>query len=317
MTVRNVQWYDLNAGRSYPIDESATRTDDDGVALSDDVITDLSIRMPIAAGTKLFLSDLCVTAGGLVTAAFSVTDDSELESLYDRPGLVISVLRPEPGKCYMMRGEHETVGGCIVFGDGILKPIRQRFTSWTQSLVCPRAVTWYNDWQVQGIKKPYGTPLTGLIRLKAGNDIEIVKACREIPDGNTGDGCDNESSVAREVIVIRLKNNTATNANVFETYSGVCGRPESNSCPDPQPVEFIAGVRPDCCGKITIEFKGCATPGEIVNGGNGVVVDCGIGLAAVCVNPTHLPDEDGRLPNEYDGDSESSEAISEINLCDS
>lgn len=106
--------------------------------------------------------------------------------------------------------------------------------------------------------------MTGLVTLKEGPDIEIVKECWEIPVRAAYENCEDLNTQSREVIVIRLKNSLGDDSrNVFDIYKGPCGgRPETRSCGNPEPLEFISGVAPDCCGRITIELRGCAVPGQ-------------------------------------------------------
>jgi hypothetical protein len=147
------------------------------------------------------------------------------------------------------------------------------------------------------------------------------------------------STVRTSTIIVRLKESTLGSGsalvpastgsqrnNVFETYAGPCaGRPESYTCGDPQPIENIGGVIPDCCGNITMVFRGCATlsnadlayeldPETSLSIGerltSGVVIDCNLGLSDACLTPDRLPDEDGVLPNEYDDLCESLSSIS-------
>lgn len=333
MAVTNKQWYNLNAARSFPLDESALLISDSGESVPNNVITDLSIRFPKSAGKYVYLSDMSVTANGLVTVAFIASDtapnvvgcseNSEVSESIESPAtpiLAVSLYQPTIGKCYSLQSQYPGAGGCIVFGDGIVDtPFIFRSTSSTRTLVSPKAATWTTELPVKGLSKPYAqTRLTGLINLKAGNDIEIVRECREIPSGESPEPCDDTSTQMRNVIVVRLKDTGAadTARNVYDVYKGPCGgRPESRTCDDPQPIEFISGVGPDCCGVLTIELRGCAVPGKIVSGAAGVILDCGLGLSDVCIHPTHLPDADGVLPNEYEGDC--ADAVSELDLCSS
>jgi hypothetical protein len=146
-------------------------------------------------------------------------------------------------------------------------------------------------------------------------------------------------TVRNTTVIIRLKESTlgsgsalvpattgSSRTNVFEAYCGPCaGRPESHTCGDPQPIEQLGGVTPDCCGNISLVFQGCATisdtnlaieidPETSLSIGDspcqGVIIDCNLGLSDACLTPDRLPDEDGRLPNEYDDLCESLSSIS-------
>jgi len=62
-----IQWYNENEGRAYPVDEQATRLDDAGQRLPDDILVDLSIMVPPthvgAFVSSVRLSSTSVTIG--------------------------------------------------------------------------------------------------------------------------------------------------------------------------------------------------------------------------------------------------------------
>lgn len=112
---------------------AASGLSDTGELLPPNIVTDLSIRFPRVAGKYAYLSDLSVTANGLVTVAFMCSEhtprtdscdsesseSSENSETPDTPVLAISVLNPEVGKCYLLESQYPGAGGCIVFGDGV------------------------------------------------------------------------------------------------------------------------------------------------------------------------------------------------------
>lgn len=314
----NQSWYDRNAGRAYPVDDHATSTDDSGGILESHILADARLRWPSAAGKYAFISSIAVTRR-LVTVTFLASDSLDAVSGFT-PLAVVSVLDPVPYRAYAVQGQYPGAGGYITFGDALKDgPTSHRFSLPKQSYLCPQAARTYGPIPVTSVSAgALGSKLTGIVPLSGGNDIEIVKECREIPVALVGDPCDPESSTAREVIVIRLKNkqnnqnDSDTDRNVFDIYKGCCqGRPESRNCGDPQPIESINGLQPNCCGVLVLRFAGCARP-SITPDQSTIVLDCGLGLGDACNNDLRLPDADGRLPNEYDGDCE--EAISEISL---
>jgi hypothetical protein len=167
-----------------------------------------------------------------------------------------------------------------------------RFSTSAQGLLMPHVARKYRAAPITGVSK-YGslTALTGIVRLAGGDDIEIVGEEREI------------DSVIRQTAVIRLKSKPEAieEGSIYEKYVGPCGvRPESNNCGDPAPIEFVNSVAPDCCGNVTLEFRGCADVRFIQNETCSVAIGCNFGLSEACVTPDKLPDETGRLPNEYD-----------------
>ena len=312
----NQTWLDRNAGRQYPVDDSATGTDDAGLALTSTILADARLRWPRSAGQYAFISAASVTQR-LVTVTFLASEALDSAGSF-LPLAAVSVLDPVPYKPYPISGQMPGVGGYVVFGEAIKDgPVSHRFSLPEQSFLSPQTARPYGALPVLSISAGgLGGQLSGIIKLSGGNDIEVVKECREVPVELVGESCDPLSAVAREVVVVRLKNKNQTEdtvRNVFDIYKGCCqGRPESGNCGDPQPIEKINGIEPNCCGTIVIKLSGCAVP-AITEDGHGIVIDCGIGLVDACNSDLRLPDADGRLPNEYDGDCE--EAISEISLC--
>lgn len=293
MPVRHAHWYTLNDSREYPVDETASCRADDGERLPTDVLVDLRLRWPSYLGRYAFIGGVSITPyAASITLQASTTllnDDSE-----HTPLAVLTVARADlkQGRAYALQPQVDGVYGYAVFGNGITREYQGRFSTPAQTILTPRAARAYLAPPVTGMRRVGNqTSLTGLIRLKGEAPLEIVKEAREI-DG-----------ILRDVAVIRLVNDPAGVENVFETYAGPCGgRPESRSCPDPQPIEFINAVGPDCDGVLELEFKGCAIAGHLVDdlGGDagGVVIDCALGLGDSCL-PSFLPDHEGRLPSEY------------------
>ena len=323
MAVRNMNWYDLNSARDYPLDAVATCVADDGRRLPSHFLADLYLKFPSTAANYAYLGAITVTSQivtVVILGAQSLTDP--------RPIPLASVSIPGPvdaWRQYPVEALYPGVGGWIVFGHGVedVQRFSARFSTAQQSFFTPRAAKAYDPLPVTDLGNLNQDPaLTGLIMLLGGNDIEIVGECRTIPGypANAWETCEDllHNTPGRPCIVIRLKNtstNSAQARNVFAVYASPClNTPESETCGDPPPIEFIGPVQPDCCGNITIKFRGCATVSAItasatinpdgsqtvVPTDNGVVIDCGLGMLQSCVTADNLPDEHGKLPNQYD-----------------
>ena len=286
MALRNQNWYDLNESRPWPVDDSAKLLDRDGARLSHDLIVDLYMRFPQELGERAYISSITISPG-IVTVNLLGTGPNFA------PMAAITLRRPvEPYRQYELDSLYKGVGGWIVFGSGIRDTTNNRlvFDDSLQSLLLAQTARKYLKLPVYSIGKLFAEPgLTGLVKLSGGNDIEIVREEIEI------------NEVVRDAAVVRLKNKRTTgdSRNLLEIYAGTCGqRPESLNCGDPEPIQSINTVVPDCCGNINVEFRGCGDVSSI-EGECGVVVDCGFGLGAACKTEDRLPDSDGRLPNEY------------------
>lgn len=322
MPIRNQSWFNLNEERPYPVDDSATLADDAGKQMPTHILVDLSLSFPRSAGQYVYVSAVAV-GPGQVSLVFLAVED--IGSTTPVPIAVVSLPRPvDRFRQYPLESMYPGVGGWVVLGGGVDEaiPYYGKFSLATQSLISPRAARWYPDLPVTSVGKFYGEKLTGLVSLVGGSDIEIVKECREIP-GQPVEiydpsycGTDELGTKVREVIVFRLKDKLGgKERNVFDAYRGRCGnRPESRTCDDPQPIEFIGPVPPDCCGNIFIDLTGCAYISGVmeiatyneadslseINGSCGVIVDCGLDLPDACKKKGDLPDSDGNLPSHDD-----------------
>jgi len=283
--MQNLEWYNRNDQRSWPIDETATLLADDGTRLPHNILSDIMLRFPETLGATAFISSVAVSPH-IVSVTLQATGDFS-------PLGTVAVPRPvDIGRHYAIEPADDGVAGWIVFGTGVDEygTLSMRFSTPAQTAIKAGAARAYRALPVRSIGKlTAGAGLEGVVRLFGGDDIKVYK------DSATVDG------VLRDVIRIGLADKLGDGHAVLSKYVGSCGqRPESRNCPDAQPIEFINNVAPDCCGNITIEFRGCgdiATPNA---GDCGVVVNCDFGLSVACISGDRLPDEDGRLPNEYD-----------------
>ncbi len=303
MPVRNLHWYNANEGRAYPVDDGASCVSDTGVRLPSDIISDMNLRWPSTLGNHAFITAVSNT-NALVTvtlqAAISPTDTTSFTPL-----AVLTVRKPvQIGRMYPVNPQVPGVGGWIVFGNGVTgEPYSGRFSSPQQSLVTPRAGRAYRPMPVSSVQVEHANQkLTGMVLLKASDPLTITKEERFI------------EGVNHDCIVVRLVDGAGIDGfpvpadanaisgfkpkSVFETFAGPCaGRPESNTCGCPNPIQFVNAVAPDCGGTITIEFQGCAQVASI-GGGDGIALSCEFGLTDACL-PEQLPSSEGLLPSEY------------------
>ena len=256
MPVIAQNWYDLNSVRPYPLHDSATRTSDTGERLPNDIIVDLRLSFPNTLGNFAGLASCSVT-GSLVSLVFGAASN-----LDDTPAPVASLTLEKPVDLFRphaLSPLYDGVAGWVVLGEGTVDRFSGRFSTLRQGLLCSRAAEPYRPSPLVSVgKQGVAPPLAGLVRLMAGNDIEIVREKREIPGHRpyppTGGNL-------RDVIVIRLrKGKTAEETKeILDRYRGPCeGRPISGTCGDPPPIESINGVIPDCLGNITIYVTGYA-----------------------------------------------------------
>lgn len=287
MTSRNPNWNNLNTLRPWPFDATATLTDDTGKAVPTEIIADLLLRFPASLGVRAWISALSVTPH-LVTCVIS-SASGDFQTLAS-----ISTPLPQFGQTvHTLRAHGPGIGGWIVWGTDLEQYQGVwRFSSPQQTLLMPRTAWPYTSLPVTTLSiQGMDQPLRDLVKLQAGNDIRITKQIREI------------AGVLREAIVFELdtENTAETGRNILNEYRGPCQtRPESGTCADGFPIEFINNVAPDCCGRIQIVLTGCVAVSQInENGECGVEIACPITFDDACTREKRLPDEHGKLPNEF------------------
>lgn len=299
MAVRNAHWYDRNETQAYPLDETADCTDAAGVYLPPDILADLNLRYPAAYGAYPFVAAVTVTPT-LVTLAIQAADSLEAPTTLT-PLAVLTARQPAAeGRLLALTPLLPGVGGWAVLGGGVRdRSYTGRFAGPRHGLLCRRAARAYRALPVAGLQRLHAAnALTGVVRLVGDAPVQITAEDRDLPGVGT-----------RRVVVFRLADRDATDGfvrpaeagrtqSVFQEFAGPCaGRPESRTCGDPQPVEFVNNVGPDCDGVLTIEFKGCVVPAKL--GDHAILLDAAMSLSRVCV-PAYIPAPDGRLPGEYD-----------------
>lgn len=338
MPIRNPEWYDRCSVMPYPISDEATGLDDAGQQIPTNLVVDLSCYFSEDLGRRAYIGSLTVTRT-MVNVVLMATD-ADATTATTLPLAYLQLRKPiNPFQCYPLEPVGGSAfGGWITFGRAATETgadsvdYRGRFSSPAQSLLLPSTCWALKSPQIPGVGK-LGLPgrLSGLVTLKAGTDIEITRECLALPLILPDLGkapCDPSNSALREVIVVRLKETSigpTAEESVLSRYSGLCGgRPESGTCGDPAPIETIAGVSPDCCGNITLVFRGCTRlleTAEWINRidnpptslmANVVMVACPLTLEDVCITQDRLPDAEGNLPNEYTDLCESVSFVSEI-----
>ncbi len=270
MGVLHHNWLNAQASRRYPLDDNATGTGDDGTRLNDDIIVDLHLRWPSVAGQYAFIGGITVT-DTILTVVILAADSPESAANFT-PLAVVTVRQPATEYSYYnLNPIYPGVGGFIAFGD-TSEQFSIRFSTPRQGLLAPKVGRPYAELPIPSMRK-FGRSdgLTGLVRILAGPDIEIVKEVVNV------------AGTELDALVVRLQVATS-DRNPLADYIGPCGkRPESQNC-DRTGIQSINGVTPDCHGNLEIEFRGLVA--ENYNGcgsdGAGVTIEQSLGIADVC-----------------------------------
>lgn len=267
MPVRNQNWYDLQSGRRYPLDDRSTGIDDAGGPIEDDVLADCHLRFPSTLGNYAFVQSITITPA-LVTVVFGVA-----EELTDTEGptiaaLTVPKLSLSAGVNYTVQPLVAGVAGWVAFGQGVQEHFIGRYSTPAQTLISPRCARPYTPLPIPTLgKQQLATSLQGLISILGIPPVEAFYDEVTI-DGNPA-----------KAIVFRLMTQF-NNTNPLQTFLSACGeRPESGTCPK-VPLETINGVPPDCDGNINLLFDGfVALPFENCGG---IDILSSIGLAEAC-----------------------------------
>jgi len=280
MPVRNQNWYDLQAGRRYPLDDRSTGLSDTGAMLDDSILVDCHIRFPSNIGAVAFVQAITVS-NTLVTVLVGVADEALTQNSV-RTIAAVSVTKPaQLNKNYAITALVPGVAGWVVFGAGIATDFTARYTAPSQSLLLPRCARAYRPLPIPTIGRVnLGTALTGIVKLEALAPVVAERKTLTIADKTVN------------AIEFRLAGNlTNVTYNPYSYFLGTCGqRPESGTCPK-QPIESINGIVPDCNGNITITGDGIDIYPFVDGGGLGL--DVPFGLADICDKPTTKPPRQG------------------------
>lgn len=268
MSIRNLNWYNLQTTRRYPLDDSAIGETDDGRNLPNDILVDAHIRFPESVGKHAYVQAITISAG-LVTVLIGASEDTEAEGATIA---AVSLVRPvSQNRNYDLQAFVPGTAGWITFGPGVLEAnFAGRFASPKQSLISARCARPYRPLPIPSIgKQGLATTLSNQVTLVATSPVEAVY----------GQVTVNNKTV--NAITFRLNRNDATLAyNPLSNFLSTCGqRPESGTCPK-TPIETINGVAPDCYGNIQIDFTNLV--GRNFTDCGGIDVLTPLSLSKVC-----------------------------------
>lgn len=286
MPVRNQNWYDLQEGRRYPLDDRSTGIDDNGNPIADDIIVDCHIRFPETIGRFAFFNALHVSPN-IVTAIISVADDIT-DGANFKPIATVALAKPmQIGTNYPITPLVTGVAGWVAFGSGAGEDFEGRYSTPIQSFISPRCARPYRPLPIPTLSKiNLSTTLTGLVNVLAKTpvvatyyDETTLPAESRLRKYNPETGENNTDPI--KAIIFRLAGDLVA-FNPLKEYGGDCkGRPESKTCAKPG-LQNINGVTPDCDGNIQITAAGMSILPFENCGGFDIVTDNG--LSAACGN---------------------------------
>lgn len=226
-TSSHIEWCNENEGRAYPVSETATRVDDTGKTLPNDIIADMGLVLP-QLYSELRISSVYVSPQ-IVSVAISCSTGGLLTGSFSRTGLV-------PYAAYALTPLVEGVSGWIVFGNHrAVVSERFLFSTAAQAGVELRAVRLIPPPGVTKFLRRGGDPTVqaqGLIRLEADSSFEIIKD----PDN-------------AQNIIVRLRQDSQAR------FSEPCSQQASADFCGVPPIRRIANVPAGSTGEIGIRFE--------------------------------------------------------------
>ena len=242
MAVRNLNWYNLQSTRRYPLSDNATGETDDGKSLPNNIIVDCNITLEKWNDffTKPYLAAVTVSPG-IVTAVFN-----------DEYGAIAAVSLPKPvdiNRHYTLEPLRNGVAGWVVFGYGIDTNFFGRFSSAKQSEINSRSYRFWPGPVTSMAVDGSVDVLQGLVRLKF--DAPLTYRIERVESSSNI----NDAGYINAVFIGLDKNLLSENYDPESHFLADCGkRPESETCPK-TPIITINGVYPDCAGNIDITFR--------------------------------------------------------------
>lgn len=284
MAIVNLNWYNLQSLRRYPLADSCTGETDDGKSLPNDIIVDCKIQFPndeLPTIIKIPFLEAVTVSPTIVTVVIGVEEyDRETSQRKKYSVAAAAVVKPaEAGVHYAITPLIDGVAGWIVFGDGIETLFSGRFSSPAQTKLQERCVRGYTKLPINGVKIAGSeTALTGVIRLNV--DEPLKATVKKISVDHGGE------PTAYNAIFIGLDEQLLTDEyNPFSFFLHKCaGRPESGTCPKPG-IQTINGLGPDCYGNLDIVFE---TLNSLTFPG-GLAITTDYGIADACQEGKKLP----------------------------
>lgn len=283
MTI-NADWYAKNGSRGYPFSAAATLIDAQGINLPEDIIVDISLRCEADLDSHVFVSSISIDSNVSITLSRTTPDVATVATL------LVPTDNALVGKTYSLTPILPNTFGTIVLG-GInhLVGRQWRFESAAQSGLTRSAFQAIPKANRNRFGYIGARDFLNPLRLLGQRNIDVNRKTLSL------------EGELREAVVFSLIDATdqSQDQSALSLYAGECDRrPESRTCLDPQPIENISGVKPDCCGRIFIEFRGCAELTR-VNNHCGVLINCETQVADTVKPSDKLPADDGRLPSEF------------------
>jgi len=271
MSIRNLNWYNLQTTRRYPLDDTAVgEADEIRDNLPNDILVDAHLRYPSTLGTYAYVQGITISPG-IVTVLIGVSESPDAEG-----ATIAAVTAVQPAAAntnYSVQALVPGVAGWITFGPGIETAFSGRYSFPAQTLISQRCARPYRPLPIPSLGKlGLATTLSDQITIVGESPVEVVRQKVQI------------DNVEVDAVVFRSnQNDVSLNYNPYAYFLGSCGqRPESGTCPKP-PIETINGIGPDCDGNINLSFLNLT--GQNFKDCGGIDIQTSLSLDRVCEQP--------------------------------
>ena len=288
MGVRNLNWYNLQATRRYPLDDRCSGETDGGQSLPNDIIVDMHLRFANGLGTYAYVQAATVS-DHLVTVVIGVSTG------IDTPGksiAAITLTKPTAINVnYAFTPLIDGVAGWIVFGNGINSPpFSGRFSSPIQTLIESRCARPYMQLPIKSISKLNVVPaLQNVVNFITETPVKLEYKKEIIDEKET------------QLIIFSLnQSDSSLSYNPLSYFLGTCSqRPESETC-GKTPISSLNGISPDCKGNIEIIFENVTAEAFEECGGMDLLTEYSLKKACEVPGPLPLFYSDLCCPRRFD-----------------
>lgn len=227
-----IQFCNENAGRAYPLREAASRTDDSGKVMPDNILLDMCLSVP-PAFEQCFLSSMRVTSTTISFGISSATSGMFVftAAWYD----LLSGIGPG-WDSYPLTPVVQDISGWIVVNRFDPSMIGDwHFSSYAQSGIETRAVRVVDSLPIRSMLRLDMDPILyfgGVVKLIGGSGVQIVK-----DDTNP------------QKIIVKLT------PDAKAAMLGPCNEQATTKICGVPPLRSINGVCPDASGRINLRFE--------------------------------------------------------------
>ena len=230
--VSYIQWCNENAGRAYPLAETASRKDNSGNIMPDNILLDMCLMVP-PIHAECYISSMRVT-----NHVISFGISSHNSGLFVFTASWYDLLSGDLSgwESYPLTPVIEDISGWVVpnrLEPGMIGS--WTFASYTQSGIETRALRIVDSLPIRSIIRKdmeSSSYMGGVIKLQSGSGVQIVR------DGTNP-----------QKILVKLT------AEAKTVMLGPCNNPANAKICGVPPLRSINGVCPDENGKLTIRFE--------------------------------------------------------------